>query len=133
MTALRGHHMFCATLFSGSGYDRDFTESMERLIRDMQDGGKFRLVRGHDDICARCPNRTAEGCALGTEDVARRDAAALEVTGLSPGDELDWDVLGKRLRQVSEEEFQHVCGDCRWQREGLCSYALLRERTAARP
>lgn len=125
--------MFCAALFSGCGYDRDFTENMSWLIENMQKGGTFKLAQGHDDICRYCPNQTAEGCALGTEDVARRDAAALEATGLAPGDELDWEGLGERLRQVSEEEFRHVCGDCRWQREGLCSYALLRERTAARP
>lgn len=130
MISLRGHHMFCTTLFSGSGYDRDFTENMTRLIQYMQNSGKFRLVRGHDDICAHCPNRTPEGCALGTGDVARRDAAAMEVTGLALGDELGWDELAELLRNVSEEEFQHVCGDCRWQREGLCSHGLLRDRTA---
>lgn len=128
MKGLRGHHMFCATLFSGSGYDRAFTENMSRLIEDMQKGEDFRLVDGHDDVCRYCPNREPEGCALGTEDVASRDSAALEVTGLTQGQSLDWAELRGRLRKISEADFQHVCGDCRWQKDGLCSYRLLRER-----
>ena len=113
MIALRGHHMFCTTLFSGSGYDRAFAENMRELIENMQKGEEVQL---------------AEGCALGTGDVSRRDAAALEVTGMVPGQVLDWRGLKERLEMVSERDFQHVCGDCRWQREGLCSYPLLRER-----
>lgn len=133
MKRLRGHHMFCATLFSGSGYDRAFTGNMELLIQDMHKGERFRLVQGHDDVCRYCPNREPDGCALGTGDVARRDAAALEVTGLATDQELGWDELRERLSRLSETDFQYICGECRWQKEGLCSYALLRERTAARP
>ena len=128
MKRLRGHHMFCATLFSGSGYDHAFAENMGRLIQDMQKGEEFQLVQGHDDVCSCCPNRDPDGCALGTDDVSRRDASALEVTGLAPGQTLDWDRLKERLGRLSETDFQHVCGECRWQKEGLCSYRLLRER-----
>ncbi len=121
--------MFCTTLFSGSGYDEPFTENMTQLIEYMQKGGRFRLVEGHDDICRYCPNRESEGCALGTENVADRDRAALEVTGFTPGRELGRTELLERLGQLKEEDFRYVCKDCRWQEEGLCSYALLRERT----
>ncbi len=129
MKAFRGHHMFCATMFSGSGYDQAFTENMTQTIEYMQKGGRFRLVDGHDDICRYCPNRESDGCSLGTENVSRRDRAALEVTGLSTGQDMRWTELRERLSRVSEAEFQHVCGDCRWQEMGLCSYALLKERT----
>lgn len=130
MKVLRGHHMFCTALFSGSGYDQAFTENMTELIQDMQKGETFRLVQGHDDVCRYCPNRKPDGCTLGTADVSCRDASALEVTGLAPGRVLDWDELRERLAQVSETEFQQVCGDCRWQKEGLCSYQLLHRRMA---
>lgn len=130
MIELRGHHIFCTALFSGSGYDRAFAENMGRLIEHMQKGERLRLVQGHDDVCRYCPNREPEGCALGTQDVYRRDLAALGVTELTAGQELDWAGLRECLGNISEADFQQVCGDCRWQREGLCSYALLRERTA---
>lgn len=129
MRALRGHHMFCTRLFSGSGYNQAFADNMGRLVENMQKGEKFQLVQGHDNICRYCPNREPEGCALGTEDVQRRDAAAMEVTGTAPGQVLDWAELRERLEKLSEEDFRYVCGDCRWQREGLCSYPLLKERT----
>lgn len=128
MKRMRGHHMFCTTLFSGSGYDRAFAENMARLIQDMQKGEGFRLVQGHDDVCGCCPNREPDGCSLGTADVSCRDAAALEATGLVPGQVSDWNQLRERLSRLSETDFQHVCGNCRWQKEGLCSYQLLLER-----
>lgn len=121
--------MFCTRLFSGSGYNQAFADNMGRLVENMQKGEKFQLVQGHDDICRYCPNREPDGCALGTEDVQRRDAAAMEVTGTAPGQVLDWAELRERLEKLSEEDFRYVCGDCRWQREGLCSYPLLKERT----
>lgn len=130
MKELRGHHIFCTTLFSGSGYDQAFTTNMRQLIEYMQNGGKFQLVQGHDAICQYCPNREPDGCALGTENVAHRDTAALEVTGLATGQVMDWTELREYLGGISEEGFQHVCSDCRWQKEGLCTYKLLRERVS---
>ena len=50
-------------------------------------------------------------------------AAVIHYSAIEPPE------LRERLSRVSEAEFQHVCGDCRWQEMGLCSYALLKERT----
>lgn len=122
--------MFCTALFSGSGYDQAFAENMGELIKYMQNGGKFQLVQGHDDVCRHCPNREPDGCALGTENVDRRDAAALEVTGLAPGRVMGWAELRGYLGKITETDFQHVCSDCRWQKDGLCSYQLLHERVS---
>ena len=36
MTRLRGHHLFCATLFQGSGYDQAFTAQMERTLAALE-------------------------------------------------------------------------------------------------
>lgn len=128
MKELRGHHVFCTFLFSGSGYNERFTENMQKTIDDLKAGEPFTLCQGHDCICAACPNRTPNGCALGTEDVARRDQAALSELGLAPGRELEWGRMKALLRQLDEPAFQRVCGDCRWQQEGLCSFLLLHKR-----
>lgn len=130
MKPLRGHHMFCMALFSGHGYDEAFTQNMSALIEEGRLGGRFRLVQGHDAVCGACPNRQGDGgCALGTEDVARRDREALDALDFQPGRELGWDEIAGALNAIGPEEFQRVCGGCRWAREGLCSYALLREKT----
>ena len=132
MKELRGHHLFCTALFSGSGYDDRFVENMVSLIEGWKAGGNLRLCGGHDAVCTACPNRQPDGgCSLGTEDVLRRDQAALKALGLEPGQEVSWAQAQKLLRAASEEEFQSVCGSCRWQAEGLCSYQLLQKRVKA--
>ena len=86
MTRLRGHHLFCVTLFQGSGYDQAFTAQMERTLAALEAGEDFTLCAGPDSLCAACPNlRPGERCAHGTSDVARRDAAACALGGCSKG------------------------------------------------
>ena len=126
MRPLRGHHLFCTALFSGHGYNQAFAENMAALIEEGRSGGEFLLVQGQDGVCAACPNREeGGGCALGTEDAARRDREALAVLDLAPGDRLSWRDIAARLERLSPEDFRRVCGGCRWAREGLCSYELL--------
>ena len=48
MTRLRGHHLFCATLFQGSGYDQAFTAQMERTLAALEAGEDFTLCAGPD-------------------------------------------------------------------------------------
>ena len=99
MRDVRGHHLFCMTLFSGHGYDQAFAENMAQLIDTLQAGESFRLVLEQDSVCSA-----------------------------SAGQELDWAQARKRLAAVTEAEFEAVCQKCRWAAEGLCSFALLRER-----
>lgn len=130
---LRGHHLFCTALFSGHGYDESFTKAMTAAVEVLQNGEPIELVSGPDGLCAACPNRMkGGGCALGTDDVLCRDRAAFQVLGLAAGESLSWRQAGKLLSQVTERDFQTVCGNCRWQKEGLCSQKLLRERTVFR-
>lgn len=126
---LRGHHFFCSALFSGHGYDEAFTERMTAAIAEARAGEPLIPQAGPDDLCAACPHRLPEGgCALGTEDVLRRDLAAFAVLGLAPGQPVDWAGTRPSLAAVTPEGFQRVCGGCRWRREGLCSLGLLRQR-----
>lgn len=132
MRSIRGHHLFCMTLFSGHGYDERFAENMGQLIRIFQAGEPFRLCAGQDAVCEACPNKIPSGgCALGSEDVLCRDEAVWEVLGFEPGQEVNWREAMEKIREVEEAGFQQVCGGCRWAKEGLCSYSLLKDRTAA--
>lgn len=129
MKEIRCHHLFCMTLFSGHGYDQNFSDHMQDLIDCFTQGEPFLLCEGSDAICRNCPNRTSHGgCTLGSEDVQKRDFQAMSVLGLSAGQRLDWEQRAKLLAQVDENSFQLVCGGCRWAKEGLCSFAILRER-----
>ena len=117
MTRLRGHHLFCVTLFQGSGYDQAFTAQMERTLAALEAGEDFTLCAGPDSLCAACPNRRpGERCAHGTSDVARRDAAALAAVGFQPG----------------QSQWGSVCAGCRWRKAGLCSWGLFQRLRAQR-
>ncbi len=130
MREIRGHHLFCMTLFSGHGYDQEFTENMAGLIDSLREGEHFCLCLGPDAVCRACPHRQPDGgCQLAGSDVLDQDQAAREILGLQPGQELCWTKVKDKLAAVTQEEFGRVCGDCRWKEEGLCSYALLRQRT----
>ncbi len=127
---LRGHHLFCAALFSGHGYNASFTAKMTAAVKAMRAGEGLELLIGPDGLCASCPNRRENGgCSLGTEDVTSRDEAALRVLRFFPGEQTSWPQVKRRLSRLTEKEFRSVCGHCRWQKAGLCSLALLRERT----
>lgn len=133
MTRLRGHHLFCVTLFQGSGYDQAFTAQMERTLAALEAGEDFTLCAGPDSLCAACPNlRPGERCAHGTSDVARRDAAALAAVGFQPGQSLSPSQAGERLRQVTESQWGSVCAGCRWRKAGLCSWGLFQRVRAQR-
>lgn len=126
MKNLRGHHLFCISLYTGHGYSQAFTENMDAVIRGLKNGEKLTLCMEQDCICEACPNREAGGgCALGTEDVLCRDKAALEVLNLEVGQEITWPKMVSLMGQLNRTDFQKVCHSCRWAKEGLCSYELL--------
>lgn len=127
MMRLRGHHLFCTTLFQGCGYDEAFTARMKETLAALEAGTPFTLCQGSDVLCEACPHRTEEGCDLSTEDVLRRDKAALQAVDLAPGTELSFAQAGERLKKLKEEQWLSVCGGCRWQKEGLCSWKLFQE------
>ena len=122
MMRLRGHHLFCTTLFQGCGYDENFVARMQETLSALRQGAAFRVCRESDILCGACPHKTEEGCDLGTEDVLNRDDAALAAVGLAPGTELCLPEVGALLKNVTKQQWDSVCGGCRWQREGLCSW-----------
>lgn len=133
MKKLRGHHIFCAALFQGCGYDETFTACMEKTLKELSAGEYFMLCRGSDDLCAACPHRMeGGGCALGTADVARRDEAAFSALGQVPEKALTFSQIGEKLREIEKQQWESVCKDCRWQRKGLCSWELFQKLSQER-
>lgn len=129
MIHLRGHHLFCMTLFSGHGYDERFTENMAALLEKLKQNGDERvlLMAGDDNICAACPNLNGTHCRLGNDDVQSRDAHARHALSVSCGRVYLYSELRKRLASVSQEDFDLVCGNCTWWRKGFCSYEMFRK------
>ncbi len=128
MIRLRGHHLFCLSLFAGKGYSGDFVKNMRNIQKQQETDGSFLLLERDDDVCLACPNLLpGSRCLLGTENVLDRDRAAIEVLGLAAGELYRWGEIAERLAGITEEEFEVVCGKCRWKAEGLCSREKLIE------
>ena len=130
---IRGHHVFCMTLFSGHGYNEEFARNMTEVIYYLKSGCcNLRLSCGiSDHICSCCPNLIREGisdiCSLGTSDVHLRDKNALDVLGVVSGQVLSYSDILCLLSHVDESGFESVCGACTWMKKGYCSYELLKE------
>lgn len=128
MIRLRGHHLFCMTLFTGHGYDERFTENMSELLRRLTEGSdsKILLVAEDDSVCAACPNLEGKYCDLGNEDVKARDCHAREALSIECGRIYSYQELKRGLAKVNESEFDRVCANCTWWKQGFCSYEMFR-------
>lgn len=124
---LRGHHLLCLLLYEGKGYSRAFVDNMDKIYSMLQSGrARVQLVQGDDDICACCPNLTAEGCSLGDVDVALRDRCVREAFHLEEQEVFEAKELFQHVREaMTEEVFDAACGSCRWHQGGICSYERI--------
>ncbi|MFI3326381.1 MAG: DUF1284 domain-containing protein [Clostridia bacterium] len=127
MIKLRPHHMFCTTLFSGHGYDDDFTQNMKDTIKRFETE-KIVLVQGKDDICKKCPHMTETGyCKNGMDNVITRDKNSLTVLDFETGATFTRQELFAKLEKITETDFNCVCHHCKWGTSGLCSFEQLQD------
>ena len=136
---LRGHHLLCSRLFTGNGYSREFVERMGEVVSrtglaQYRNSVTFPLVKeiklvcGDDYVCEKCPNLVREGqafCGHGNEDVLQKDHLTLRYAGLSENGIYTPEEIQAGVERITEEQFQEICGTCRWYRGGYCSYEAL--------
>lgn len=51
LLTLRGHHLLCSVLYSGSGYSPEFVENFDAVCRRISSGERVRLTWRPDTIC----------------------------------------------------------------------------------
>ena len=134
---LRGHHLLCTRLFSGNGYDEEFAKRMGEVVTKMEldnfsDGNKYEKtdmithVCKSDYVCEKCPNRVEErGCKLGDKDVLQKDRLVLKYLGLEENKSYTLYEIKGIVRNIKREQFEEICGGCRWYKAGYCSYENL--------
>lgn len=125
---LRGHHLFCASLFQGKGYNGAFAARMEEVLAALSRGEAFLLCEGCDSLCAACPN-----CRPGNQCARERK---MRPGGMPPPSRL-WSLFrgrglcrnkqGRGFAVSQRRQWKSVCEGCRWQREGLCSWGLFQK------
>ena len=102
--------------------ERMSKEKISQQTIEMTDRVIEKQMRMAQEIASLLGETTAETKKMCIRD---RDQAAREACGLSLGQELSPVQVGERLRQVNRSQWEKVCGGCRWQREGLCSWELF--------
>ncbi|MCI8717138.1 MAG: DUF1284 domain-containing protein [Lachnospiraceae bacterium] len=135
---LRGHHLLCTRLFSGNGYHQTFTEHMKEIVVRIgadkykkfgafPQAKELQIICGTDDICGKCPNLSGKKkkyCILGNEDVQKKDRLTLEYAGLLENGLYTLEEAEKGVKRISREQFEEICGSCRWYGE-YCRYEEL--------
>lgn len=126
---LRVHHILCTKLFQGHGYSDGFARGMEQQVSLLrrQPFTEIEPVAHPDAICSACPHLTAENtCDSNNNEVEKKDESLRKMLHLEEDTTYTYeDLLGQVHRYFTEEDFQIICGDCSWNKEGLCSYEQL--------
>ncbi|MCZ7357463.1 MAG: DUF1284 domain-containing protein [Candidatus Methanoperedens sp.] len=108
---LRGHHLICLNFFRGEGYSEDFIKNIYSVISKE----KVDIVKGPDEVCARCPYLKDNKCSSGEytdEKILLQDKEALRLLGFRPGETVDWKIIEARLPKIIEEWKTEFCQDC---------------------
>lgn len=126
---LRFHHLLCLPLFKGKGYSDGFSVNMQAVKDRLEGSGEVvRLVCESDMICANCPNRTQDGCELDGQGkrVADKDRLVGELSGIGMDNASSGISYYRALEMLKSNmkkcDFDRLCGECRWNKLGLCGY-----------
>ncbi|MBP3900763.1 MAG: DUF1284 domain-containing protein [Blautia sp.] len=121
---LRPHHFMCIQMFTGHGYNAEFTSHMEQKIKMLSDETTILVQEGCDEICEKCPNREQNTCRDFAK-VRRLDDDVKDACGISYSDKIMWNDIASAVREqiLDTELFGEICCECEW-------YSLCRETLA---
>lgn len=130
---LRFHHLMCIPLFEGKGYSDVFSANMLRIKTCLEaKNSNVTLICGFDIVCENCPNKTEKDCLLdfdssesgcSKENIVDRDHLVSGIIGISEGSCIAYNKALEQARgKIGKEEFESICGKCRWFKAGVCSF-----------
>lgn len=108
---LRGHHLICLNFFKGEGYSEDFIRNIYSVIGK----NSIEIVKGPDDVCARCPYLKDEMCnnpEYSDEMILLQDREALRLLKFKPGIIVSWKEISDKLSAKIEEWKAQFCVGC---------------------
>lgn len=128
---LRFHHLLCLPLFEGKGYSDDFSVNMARVKERAESSEEeIEFICGFDSICAGCPNKSEKGCLLNEdsgENIEDKDRYIAELLGVESGFAAQYKTaLKMAAEKIDKEEFEKICGQCRWCKAGICGFEKWR-------
>ncbi len=116
---LRGHHLVCLHFFKGEGYNSEFLENLEDLLRKVETGEEIEICSGADDVCKECPYLRGEMCLYdeGAEDEIREmDRNALRLLRLRVNGRVTWKSLREKIPKIIHKWSREYCEECDWRK-----------------
>lgn len=127
MLKIRAHHLLCTENFVGEGYSNDFSKNMAKVIGQLKENPKVKLLADLDDICGPCPENLGTRCE--NDDLVKSyDKKVLEVLNLSEGEIYSWDDIRKLACDIifARNRREEICGECQWNE--LCKEVEAKRR-----
>ena len=124
--------MLCTTLFEGRGYSSGFCAGMEQMVRQLRENPDTLLfaVCVPDEICQNCPNLTEKNtCSSNRNQIVKKDKKVCQMLHLQENEIYTYRELQIRAKKyLDPQDFEEICGNCNWNKMGLCSYEKLMQR-----
>lgn len=127
MLKIRAHHLLCTENFVGEGYSDDFSKNMTKVIGQLKENPKVKLLADLDDICGPCPENLGTRCE--NDDLVKSyDKKVLEVLNLSEGEIYSWADIRKLACDIifAKNRREEICGECQWNE--LCKEVEAKRR-----
>ncbi|MBS6534273.1 DUF1284 domain-containing protein [Peptoniphilus harei] len=127
MLKIRAHHLLCTENFVGEGYSDDFSKNMAKVIGQLKENPKVKLLADLDDICGPCPENLGTKCE--SDDLVKSyDKKVLEVLNLSEGEIYSWADIRKLACDIIfvKNRREEICGECQWNE--LCKEVEAKRR-----
>lgn len=114
---LRPHHLLCIQIFTGHGYNADFTAHMKSIVSELTENPKAEITvtQGCDELCKMCPNNI-NGVCNSLEKVALMDSDVLDICNLTYGENVLWTKASEKAMELifETEMFNNICACCQW-------------------
>lgn len=118
MTNLRGHHLICLQFYHGEGYNSDFIENLEEVLKTAERTG-VGIRGGVDDVCRRCPHMRDLKCLYregADREIKEMDERALVLLDASEGTVVEWGAIGGKIAVIFPLWYESYCISCGWRR-----------------
>lgn len=113
---IRAHHLLCLQGFQGYGYNPDFIQGMNEILRILKSDPSpiIEIVTNADSICSICPNLVEEEC-VDYHKIRTMDLNIIKTTSLDENQILTFKTALEIIdKDLNSESIKTICAGCVW-------------------